>query len=103
MNHLFLAIHHPKPDHLDDLVEAMTVLGRTLETVPGLVSVSSWRDQERVVAMSVWESRDALAAARPAISAAIADVPFDQWEARPRDLFFLDEFTIPGAESSSTG
>ncbi len=95
MQTLFLAIHYPKPEHLDDLVGAMAALGRTLERTPGVLAVSTWRDAERVVAMSTWTSPEALAAARPAMAAAIADVPFDEWEARPRERYLLDEFTAP--------
>ncbi|MBF6604129.1 MAG: antibiotic biosynthesis monooxygenase [Chloroflexi bacterium] len=101
MKHLFLAIHHPKPEHLDDLLGAMAGLGETLARVPGLVEVRTWRDESRVVAMSVWESREALAAARPTMGAAIVDVPFAQWEARPRELYFLDEFSVPAVGSEA--
>ena len=97
MTKLFLAIHYPRPEHVDDLVGAMAVLGEALACTPGVLSVSTWRDETRVVAMSVWESSAALVAAQPAMAAAIANVPFDVWEERPRERYLLDELAIPRA------
>ena len=91
MRFLYLAIHYPKPAHRDDLLGAMNHLGRTLRTVPGMLEATAWSDGERVVATSVWASKDAFTAARPTIGAAIAGVPFEAWEARERQLFAVDE------------
>jgi Antibiotic biosynthesis monooxygenase len=91
MRHLFLAIHHPKPDHADDLVAAMGKFGSQLGTIAGMLGASAWRDGERIVAISIWESRERFIAAGPALTGAVADVPFAEWESRPRELFTLDE------------
>ena len=91
MRYLYLAIHHPKADHVKDLVGAMTQFGDTLGRIPGMLQASAWRDETSVVALSIWRSRDDFVAARPAMAAAIANVPFDEWEERPRELFGLDE------------
>jgi hypothetical protein len=40
-------------------------------------------DGGRLVGLSIWESREAFLAAAPAIFAAVADDPFDEWEAGP--------------------
>lgn len=97
MRQLFLAIHHPKPDHVDDLVGAMTRFGNELASTEGVVHVSAWRADDRIVAISIWESHDHLVAARPAMAAAIAAVPFAEWEAQPRDLLTLDEIASAGS------
>ncbi|HYM83926.1 MAG TPA: antibiotic biosynthesis monooxygenase [Candidatus Dormibacteraeota bacterium] len=97
MKHLFLAIHHPKPEHAEDLLAAMTRFGATLATVPGMLGASAWAGDDRIVAMSVWESRERFLEARSAMGEAIADVPFERWEARPRELLGLDEVEQPGA------
>ena len=94
MRYLYLAIHHPRPDHADDLVRAMTQFGDRLGSLPGMLQATAWHDEHSILALSIWRSRDDLAAARPAMAAAIADVPFDDWEERPRELFGLDE--LPG-------
>ena len=95
--HLYMAIHFPRPEHVDDLLRAMTGLGSAMRAVAGLLEVSVWRDRDRIVAMSVWESGAALDDAAPTITRAVADVPFDQWEARPRELLRLDELELPAA------
>ncbi len=94
MKHLFLAIHHPKPDHVDDLVASMGRFGSQLDAVTGMLEASAWRDGERIVAISIWESRERFIAAGPAMAGAVADVPFPEWESRPRELFNLEEVVM---------
>ncbi len=94
MRHLFLAIHHPKPEHADDLVAAMAGFGSQLDTITGMLGASAWRDGERIVAISIWESRERFLAAGPAMAAAVAGVPFAEWESRPRELYSLDEVVM---------
>lgn len=86
-----LAIHHPKADHVDDLLGAMTEFGPRLEAVDGVERVEAWRelDGTRVFAMSVWRDGEAIQAALPQMGALLADVPFDRWEARPREMLTL--------------
>lgn len=91
MRLLFMAVHHPKPEHVDDLVGAMTRFGGVLASTDGVLHASAWRADEQIVAISIWDSRDRFVAAGPALAAAIADVPFGAWEARPRELLMLDE------------
>ncbi len=97
MKQLFLAIHHPKPEHVDDLLAAMTRFGKVLATTEGVLHASAWRAGDQIVAISIWESRDRLLAARSVTAAAIADVPFASWEARPRELLTLDEVATAGS------
>jgi quinol monooxygenase YgiN len=86
MRYLYLAMHYPKSEHVDELLGAMKRLGEALHTVPGILEATAWKDSVsgRIVAISTWESR-------PVIGEAIRDVPFDEWEAKPRELFNLDE------------
>jgi len=91
MRQLFLAIHRPSADHVDDLIAAMTRFGDLLALTPGMLHASAWRAGERIVAISIWDSPDHLVAARPAMAAAIAGVPFGEWEEHPRELLILDE------------
>ncbi len=97
MRHLYLAIHYPKPESVGELLEAMSGFGVALGQVPGMLEATAWRDKERIVAFSIWASGAAFDAAMPALADAVADVPFEQWEARPRELFRLDEVAPPGA------
>ena len=93
MRYLSLAMHYPKPEHVDDLLGAMKRLGEALQAVPGLLEASAWKDQAsgRIVAISTWESQQAFLKARPVIGEAIKDVPFDEWEAKHRELINFDE------------
>jgi quinol monooxygenase YgiN len=93
MRYLYLAIHYPKPEYVDDLLGAMKLLSEALHTAPGMLEATAWKDQAsgRIVAISTWESRQTFLDARPMIGEAIKDVPFDEWEAKPRELFNLDE------------
>ena len=88
MSYLYRAIHYPKPEHVDDLLTEMRRLDETVRGTPGLLRIGAWREEQtgRIVALSLWESREALAAAVGRIVAAVAGVPFDDWEERPREL-----------------
>jgi hypothetical protein len=97
MRLLFMAIHNPKPEHIDDLVGAMTRFGGVLASTDGVLHASAWRADEQIVAISIWDSRDRFVAAGPALAAAIADVPFAAWEARPRELLMLEEVATVGS------
>ena len=44
--YLTLAIHHPRPDQVDDLLDAMARLGAAANGRPGLVSMGAWCDPE---------------------------------------------------------
>jgi hypothetical protein len=59
--------------------------------MPGMLEATAWSDGERVVATSIWVSNEAFVAARPVIGSAIAGVPFEEWEARERQLFAVNE------------
>ena len=93
MRYLSVAMHYPKPEHVDDLLGAMKRLGEALQTVPGFLEATAWKEPmgNRIVAISTWESQQAFLHAGSIISEAIKDVPFDEWEAEPRELFNLDE------------
>ncbi len=87
-----LASHYPKADHLDALLAAMSRLKDAATGVTGLLQMGSWRDERggRVFPIAVWESRDAARAAWGPLTSVTARVPFDEWEARPREFLALD-------------
>jgi quinol monooxygenase YgiN len=93
MRFLYLAIHYPKPEHRQDLLQAMQALGLSMRTAKGMIEANAWfeQDEKRIVATSIWESATAFQQAAPMIGAAIKDVPFDEWEAPPRELLRLNE------------
>ncbi len=97
MSYLSLAIHYPKPEHVDDLLAAMHQLNDALQGTPGLLQIGAWREESSgsIVAISIWESQERFQAALGQISAAVADAPFSEWEDRPRELLRAEEITLP--------
>jgi hypothetical protein len=87
-----LAIHHPKPEYKDDVLASMRRVDAAAAGQAGLIRINGWREIEgdRLVGMSMWESRDAFEAAMPVIFAAAGDVPWDLWEAEPVEAMFLE-------------
>lgn len=95
MRFLYLAIHYPGPSHAEDLLLAMKKLGQAMHAADGLIEATAWLEQDgtRIVATSIWESSKAFQQARRIIGETIRDVPFEEWEARPRELFQLNEIS----------
>ncbi len=94
---MYLATHYPKSEHLDDLLDSMRRLGEAARSLPGLVEVGAFRQgpDSPIYAVSIWASQEAFEAGVGEISAAVADVPFDEWEERPPELHVLAEVTLP--------
>jgi heme-degrading monooxygenase HmoA len=90
---IHLAIHHPKPDHADNLLASMHRVDAAAQGAPGLVQIGAWRDQrsDRLIGLALWESAEAFEASAERIFAAVADDPFDQWLELPPDVFHLTQ------------
>ena len=88
-----LAIHVPKPEHEQDLIDSMHRFGAAARTQAGLVEAHTLKDQSSgtLVGFAIWESMDALTAARPALGDATEGDDFDLWEAEPVRVFLLEE------------
>jgi heme-degrading monooxygenase HmoA len=88
-----LAIHVPKPEHEQDLIDSMHRFGDAARGQAGLVDVHTLKDQRTgaLVGFAIWESMDALTAARSALGAATEGDDFDLWEAEPVRSFVLEE------------
>jgi quinol monooxygenase YgiN len=94
---LFHAVHYPHPEYRDDLLESMRDLMAAATSVEGLESIGAYADGagDRIVAVSVWASPEALQAANAGLFASIADLPFDVWERKPREILVLPEVELP--------
>lgn len=88
-----LAIHVPKPEHEPDLIDSMHRFGEAARGQAGVVEAHTFKDRRSgaLVGFAIWESMDALTAARPALGAATEGDDFDLWEAEPVRLFLLEE------------
>ncbi len=87
-----LSIHHPKPEHEQDLIDSMLRFGAAARA-QGAIEAHTLRDErsDALVGLAIWASDDDLAAARPALSAAVEDDDFDTWESAPVQLFMLHD------------
>jgi heme-degrading monooxygenase HmoA len=88
-----ISIHRPKPEHAQTVVDSMHRFGAAARTQEGLREVHTLKDQrsEALMGFAIWESAEALAAARPALAAATEGDDFDTWETAPIEMFLLED------------
>ncbi len=88
-----LSIHRPKPEHEAAVIASMHRFGNAARAQPGLREVHTLKDQrsDALVGLAVWESADALLAARPALAAATEHDDFDAWESEPIQSYLLED------------
>ena len=88
-----MSVHQPHPEHRDALIESMHRYGAALAGQPGLVSVHTLADagSDRLVGLAIFDSPEAFERLAPLARAAVADDPFDVWEAVPIDGLRLTE------------
>ncbi len=88
-----VSIHHPQPGKRDALINSMQRFGAAIKDAPGLVSVQTLYDeaQDVLMGLAIWESETAFQASIHLARAAVADDPFDEWEAQPVAGFRLQE------------
>jgi quinol monooxygenase YgiN len=86
---LTLAVHHPKPEHVDDFLAFMKRVEVEMKNTPGLLSIESFRDVDapRLVAIGRWESAEAAAAGVPRLLGIGGRE--DAWSAAPDEVFRL--------------
>jgi len=86
-----MAIHHPKAEHLDDVLASMNRVNAAAAGRPGLLAMKAWReiDGGRVVALATWDSREAWQAAAAEVFAVVANDPFDVWESEQIEVMYL--------------
>jgi heme-degrading monooxygenase HmoA len=88
-----VSIHHPAPGKRDELIASMHRYGAAITGAPGLVSVNTLHDaaQDVLMGLAIWESEEAFQASVHLAREAVADDPFDEWEAEPVVGFRLTE------------
>ena len=88
-----LSIHHPKPGQRDALIASMHRFGEALAGAPGLISVHTLHDPDEdvLVGLALRESEEAFRASVGLARAAVADDPFDGWEAEDVTGYRLTE------------
>jgi heme-degrading monooxygenase HmoA len=88
-----LAIHTPKPDHVDDLVASMHRFAAAAAGQPGLREVQTLRDEsgEKLVGLAIWDSREEFEAGVRSMRGAVEDDPFEEWEDDDPEVYLLEE------------
>ena len=89
---LHIAIHHPKPEYVDEVLASMRRVDAAAAGAPGLLAIGPWRSDSdtRLMGFACWESEEAFRAARDRIFSAVADDPFDVWLAGPSQLIMTN-------------
>ena len=88
-----LAVHTPKPEHIDDLIASMRRFAAGGAGQAGLRGAHTMRDVRsgKLVGLAIWESREAFDAGVEAMRAAVADDPFLDWEVGVPDVYLLED------------
>ncbi len=88
-----IAIHRPYPEKRQFMLESMHRFGAAARTQPGLLELHALSDAESgaLVGFAVWDSKEAMMAARPKMREAIKDDPHSEWEPNPPEVFLLEE------------
>jgi quinol monooxygenase YgiN len=89
-----VAIHHPRPEHVEDFAAFMRRVTEAVGEPPGLIEFHSWREAEggRLVGLSRWESQQAFVDALPQIMS-LAHERRLEWSERPDELLLLEELS----------
>jgi len=98
MAFLFLTIHHPKPEHRDEVLLSMERVGEVMRGAPGLLQIGPWKEQEgnRLFGIAIWESREAFDRALEQFSsAARAGASGHDWNEGPTEEIFAEQAAWP--------
>lgn len=83
MAYYHISVHHPKEGKTDTLIDSMHRFGAAIQNAPGLISVHTLRDtrSDALIGLAIWESLEAFQASVHLAREAVANDPFDEWEA----------------------
>jgi quinol monooxygenase YgiN len=83
-----IAVHHARPEHVDEFIAFMGRVRAAVGDAPGLIDFRGWRDGDdpTLVAVSRWESEADFRAALPLIMS-LGHERRAEWSARPDELF----------------
>lgn len=87
--YLTIRILHPKPENTDDVLSAVRRVSEAARKYEGLVEIGAWLDKEneRIVNISLWESKEQAMKATKEMHPMFADIPWSEWERRPAENF----------------
>ncbi|HMA54369.1 MAG TPA: antibiotic biosynthesis monooxygenase [Acidobacteriota bacterium] len=87
--YLTIRILYPKPEHREEILAAVRRVSEAAREFAGLVEIGAWTDPEndRIVNVSLWESKEQALSATAAMHPQFADIPWSEWERRPAENF----------------
>jgi hypothetical protein len=87
-----LAIHRPRPEKAQFLIDSMHRFRQTVVQQPGIIQVHALKDQNSgaLIGLAIWDKKESMLAARPAKAEAVKDDPFEEWENKPPEVFHLE-------------
>ncbi len=87
--YLTLRILHPKSEHKNDTVSAIGNISKVARNFEGLIEIGAWidGDSERIISISLWESKELAEKATKEMHAMFADIPWNDWEREPAENF----------------
>ena len=89
MRYLTIRILYPRPGHTEDTLAAVRRVADAARKFEGLVEIGAWLDKEsdRIVNVSLWESKEQALKATAEMHPVFADVPWGEWERKPAENF----------------
>ena len=87
--YLTIRILYPKPENVQDILAAVKRVSQAAREFEGLVEIGAWLDKqnERIVNISLWESKEKAMKATAIMHPQFADIPWDQWERKPAENY----------------
>ncbi len=87
--YLTIRILYPKVEKTDATLSAINRVSAAARKFAGLVEIGAWLDKEneRIVNMSLWESREHAMKATSEMHPMFADIPWSEWERKPAENF----------------
>jgi quinol monooxygenase YgiN len=87
-----IAIHHARPEHVEEFMAFMRRVIEKVGAAPGLIEFRGWRDgpTTRLVGLSRWESEQAFRDALPLIMS-LGPERNPEWSERDDDVLMLSE------------
>jgi hypothetical protein len=87
--YLTIRVLYPRPGRSGQILAAVKRISDEARKYAGLVEIGAWLDSqnERIINLSLWESREQAAAASEKMHALFADIPWSSWERQPAENF----------------
>ena len=88
---IHLAIHRPHADKADLLIDSMHRFGDAIRSQPGLREAHTLKDATSgaLIGLAIWDSKESMLAARPAMQEAVKDDDFAAWEPAGPEIYHL--------------